>query len=230
MANSIPLSCKNCDTHISAKDININKAIAKCPECDHVFSFEQDLNVHLHKPEVMMPKNIEVLELRSELNLYRKWWGPKFIGIAFFALFWNGFMVVWFSMAIATGAYPMALFGTIHAIAGLGMIYWVIAGTFNTTEVRTTKNRFYIKHGPIPWRGNREIEVSNISQFFTKMHIQRNDNSTTYSYELHAVLNDGKQIKILGQMDKPEEALYLEQELERFLDIPDRRVSGEFKQ
>ena len=229
MADSTALNCKNCHTHIPAHDININKAIAKCPECDHVFSFEEDIETHLHKPEVIMPKNIEVLELRSELNMYRKWWGPKFLGIGFFALFWNGFMMVWFTMAISSGAYEMAAFGIIHALVGLGMIYWIIAGVFNTTEIRTTKNRFYINHGPVPWRGNREIDVSRINQFFTKMNISQNKNNTSYSYEVHAVLDGGEQIKVLGLMDTPEEALYIEQELERFLNIPDRRVSGEMK-
>ena len=229
MHDPIELNCKHCETHIPARNINIHKAIANCPECDHVFSFEEDLDIARRKPEVVMPKNIESLELRSEINLYRRWWSSKFFGIGFFALFWNGFMIVWYTMALAMEAYPMMLFGTIHALVGIGMIYWVAAGIFNTTEVRATKNRLYIKHRPVPWVGNRELDVSQIDQLYTKMKVTQNKGSTSYSYEVHAVLKGGKQLKLISGLDSSEEALYIEQELERFLGIKDRPVSGEMQ-
>ena len=48
---------------------------------------------------------------------------------------------------------------------------------------------------------------------------------SNYAFALYAIMKNGKKIKLIKGMNK-ETQLYLEQELERFLNIEDVHVSG----
>jgi hypothetical protein len=52
-------------------------------------------------------------------------------------------------------------------------------------------------------------------------------NSTSTTYEVYAILQDGARQKLLSGLHEIEQALYIEQEIERFLEIEDRPVRGE---
>jgi hypothetical protein len=44
-----------------------------------------------------------------------------------------------------------------------------------------------------------------------------------------ALLRDGRERKIMSGLDSPEEALFVESEIEKYLGITDRPVAGEYK-
>jgi hypothetical protein len=173
-----------------------------------------------------MPKGINLEHMGMELLITRKWFSPKYIFLTVFALFWNGFMVVWYSIAISQKMWAMAGFGAIHTIVGLSLIYIVLSGFLNKTYIKVSHQNLNIKHGPVPHRGMNMIS-SQIRQLYCKEKIQRSRNSTSTSYEVRAATVEGKDKKLLKGLEKSEQALYLEQEIERFLGIKDQIVSGE---
>jgi hypothetical protein len=144
-----------------------------------------------------------------------------------FALFWNGFMAVWFGIAIISRVWPMALFGTLHAAIGLFVAYYALAGFLNTTEVRVGMGEVEVTHGPLPWFGKRRLETAGIAQLYSKEVAHRQRRGTSYSHEVHVATRDGQQVKLLSGLDSSEQALYLEQEIERYLGIKDQPVRGE---
>ncbi|MEZ4883496.1 MAG: hypothetical protein R3E32_02075 [Chitinophagales bacterium] len=222
------IKCKNCGEVIPAENINIQKALAKCTNCNAIFSIEEQ--VKIPRPAIPMPEKFEILKLRSSLDISYKWYSPIYIFLAFFALFWNGFMAVWYYIALTEGIWMMAIFGVIHLSVGVGLIYTVLAGFFNTTHINVTSARLKILHEPLPWRGSCELEVSEIDQLFCKLQINRGKNgSTSQEYHLYLIDVTGKHTKLLTNLQTPEQALYLEQELEQFLEIEDRKVPGELE-
>ena len=222
------IKCKNCGDAIPSENINMEKALAKCDACHCVFGFDQQIKVA--RPEIGLPEKFDILQLRSSLDIHYKWYSPIYFFLAFFVLFWNGFMAFWYYIALSEGMWFMALAGILHLGVGIGLIYTVMAGFLNTTHINATKTRLKIFHEPLWWRGNRELEVSEIDQIFCKLKITRGKHSSTSrSYQLYMIDVTGKHTKLLTNLETPEQALYLEQELERFLEIEDKKVAGELE-
>ena len=136
-------------------------------------------------------------------------------------------MLFWFGTAIARGIWPMAAFGTLHGAVGIGLSYYVLAGYINRTVIKVNRNMLTIKHGPLPWFGNKQLHSHDLAQLYCKECMHRHKNSSSCTYEVHAILKDGQHAKLVTGLDESEQALYLEQEIERFLRIEDQPVRGE---
>ena len=226
------LSCPECGAQIPAGNINLDRMVAKCHACDAVFGFGEQLGLStgqqsLARVAVPRPANIQIDQDGAELRFTRRWFSPVYIFLAMFAIFWNGFMAVWFGIAIISRIWPMALFGTLHATIGLFLAYTALAGFLNSTVIRVGMGELEVKHGPLPWFGSRRIETVAIAQLYSKELIRRSRGTTNSTHEVHIVTRDGRQVKLLSGLESSEQALYLEQEIERYLGIQDQPVRGE---
>ncbi|OGG55453.1 MAG: hypothetical protein A3F84_14975 [Candidatus Handelsmanbacteria bacterium RIFCSPLOWO2_12_FULL_64_10] len=157
-----------------------------------------------------------------------RWFSLKYIFLTVFVLFWDGFLIFWYSMALRSDDWLPILFPIIHVAVGVGLTYSVLAGYLNKTRIQVTPRSLEIEHGPLPWPGKR-LEASYVKQLYCKERIQHSRNSTSYSYELRAVTHDGGDRKLLKGLEEAEQALYLEQEIEKFLRIEDRPIRGELE-
>jgi len=174
-----------------------------------------------------MPKNIEVQEGNGVLQISYRWFRPLFIFLLVFSVFWNGFMIVWHGISIFSGAWFMSLFGLLHTAVGLGLGYYTLTGFVNRTTIWVGQGRLVIHHHPLPWWGNKDLLASEIRQLYCKERVHHSDSGTQYSYEVHAITQSGDKEKLLSNLTETEQALYIEQELERHLGIPDQAVRGE---
>ncbi|MCZ6672642.1 MAG: hypothetical protein O7C75_06850 [Verrucomicrobia bacterium] len=223
------VTCKRCQKPIPASDINLDSNIAKCANCNAVFDFRDQLSVGqaIARGTVESPKGIELQSTMDGLEIVRRWYSPKVLALLVFCIFWDGFMVVWFSIAIAQQQWAMALFGTIHGAIGVGITYLVVCGFVNRTYIRISFNDISIRHQPLPWPGKKRVPVGDIKQVFCKSKGHHNKNSTSYTYEVHYLDSADKENKLLPGLEKPEQALYIEQEIEKTLGIVDVAVGGE---
>ncbi len=224
------LRCPDCGAEVPADNINLDRMVAKCQVCNAVFAFGDQLgsgarsSARLPAPR---PANVQIEQDGTELRLTRRWFGPVFIFLALFAVFWNGFMAVWFGMAIISRLWPMALFGTLHASIGLFVAYYAIAGFVNSTVVRVGMGEIEVRHGPLPWFGNRRLETASIAQLYVKEVLRRQRRGSSLTYEVHAATRDGGHVILLSGLESSEQALFQEQEIERALGIKDLPVRGE---
>lgn len=231
------LTCEDCGAEIAASDIELKTMLAKCRACDAVFSFASQLGAtppHLAtvpavRPAIPLPKGVEVFRDGKDLTIERSWFSWSVVPLGAFALFWNGFMAVWFGISISQGLWPMALFGTLHGAVGLAMAYGVLLALFEVTSLEVSKGQLAISHAPLPYPGGQKLDVREIDQLYTKRHVTHGKNSTNVTFELHAVLNDRRHVKLVSGLEDSAQALYLEQELETFLGIEDRPVAGELE-
>jgi len=225
------IQCPHCSAQIPAAQINLDRLLATCSLCNAVFSFADQVEgtdaFHpVERIDVPMPKGIEMRKIGNRLEIIRKWFSPKYIFLTFFTVFWNGFMIMWFGITITKGAWPLAAVGLLHGGVGVWLLYTVLAGYLNKTVIAVSGRELSITHGPLPWRGNKQLKSSNITQVYCKerIHPGRQPNCT---YEVQAILRGGAHEKLLSGLDESEQALYLEQEIERFLEIENRPVKGE---
>ena len=223
--------CKSCQKEIPVNDVDLDDKIAKCSTCNIIFNIANQLDSlssNLKKREnIPMPKNIEIEPSMSSLIIKRKWFSPVTIFLTFFCLFWDGFMFTWYGIALSQKEYVMLAAGSIHGFVGICLTYYVIAGYINKTIIEVNSMFLTVQHKPLPSFGAKQINTFDIKQLYSKEKITRGKNGVTFTYEVHAVLDNGNIIKVVAGLQKSEQALYIEQEIEKYLKIEDKAVEGE---
>lgn len=230
--------CRQCGTKILSANIALNKMIAKCDNCDAVFSFADMYEEEHRKPktasnleEISLPKNMIIRNNKTSLIIERKWLDGTTIFVTLVAIVWNTLMWVVFipifTDIFATIPFFIFLILIMGMVFGALAIYGALAGWLNTTIIRVDKHILSIAHSPIPiLNGNKHIRPTDIEQLYTKERISHSQGGTFTRYELHIILYDGQQQALLRNLES-EQALFIEQEVEKFLGIENRPVRGE---
>ncbi|GAB5553502.1 MAG: hypothetical protein Sapg2KO_30930 [Saprospiraceae bacterium] len=177
-------------------------------------------------------KKLEIYEDDDSLEISFKWFSPMAFFLLFFSIFWVGFLVFWYAISFSTGAPLMAiLFPLIHVGVGVGLVYYVLCLFFNKTYFHIHDGELNVIHQPIPWwKGNRKMNIEDISQFYVKEKKSSSKNGTNYTYDLRAKLrnNEDKSIMAIDNISS-QTAMELEKRLEKFLGIQDQPVKGEYQ-
>ena len=229
------LVCPTCGTAVAAEDMNLERAMARCRKCNEVFGFagqvagsrEPYLGRALPRAEVPLPKRFRI-EDGSPFRIIHRWFGPKAFLFVFFTVFWDGVVAV-FVAGIIKGAIPLPVlaFISLHLAVGVGVAYYTLALFINRTAVEVDGDRLRVTHGPLPWPGNRDLGTGELQQLWSRERISRSKNGTSVTYEVHAALKSGSVVQLLTGLDAPEQALFVEQQLESRLGIRDAPVEGE---
>lgn len=231
----LQLACPNCATSIKAENINITSLVAKCHHCNSVFNFTEKLAVaSRNRPEIMLPTGFEAYSTHSSLDIEYKWrQTSKSLGFfIFFALFWNGILSIFVITALVTGEYQMLLFCSIHLLVGISLIYYILTILFNKTYILVSQREILVEHRPlrIPFYGNRTISAMDLDQLFISKYVASKTNGRpNYAFSVMARLRTGSEVTLLKGLRFPEQATYVEQQIEKFLNIEDRAMEGEFR-
>ncbi|MBT5229924.1 MAG: hypothetical protein HOM11_06560 [Methylococcales bacterium] len=177
---------------------------------------------------VPLPESLDFIQHTDYIEIVRSWYGWHVYLLAFFCLMWDGFLVVWYSNAISEGDLIMFLFPLLHLAAGVGITYYTVATWLNKTYIYVSKTNFVVFHKPLPWFGKCEIPVNDLKQLYVKEKVRHNKNGTSVSYELHAILQSGKNKKLVTGLSDDTQALFIEQAIEQYLDIQNQPVKGEY--
>ncbi|MGK0186123.1 MAG: hypothetical protein ACI9R3_001906 [Verrucomicrobiales bacterium] len=229
----IELSCKNCGSQLKPESISTELNAARCTHCNALFAIalpqRQDSDTPRNGPraKVPMPKGFEVSDLGHEFILKRRWFSPALFFLLFFCIFWNGFMIVWHTISLTTGAWFMSLFGLIHTAVGIGLAYGTLAGFMNTTEIKVGRGNLTLRHGPIPWKGNKDIASHSVRQLYCKEKISHGKNGPHSRYTVEIVLDSDKRETLVKNLNEAEQALFIEQQIEGHLGIQDQATPGE---
>lgn len=227
------LSCPKCNHFINGADIDIEKTIAKCGHCNHVFGFAHDAGSGQLKPEQIIPEGVEVLKLRSELDIRLKW--QKTIssgGRSFMLLFtaiWNLILLPFVLVIIATGSWGILLFMSLHLAVGLGLMWYMASIYINQTSLSITKRKLRIRTLPLrnPLFRSKEIDTRDLKQLYVSKYTESTTNGVpNFAYALYAILADGETVSLLRGMNRQTQQ-YIEKEIEGYLGISDLKVTGE---
>jgi hypothetical protein len=231
---------------VPSADVELALLLAKCSSCDAVFSFaghvgrseDQAVEAALGAPPPSFrqsPSSLGVNESEGDggLELSYRWFRFQHLFLAFFAVFWNGFLVVWY-VAVAGMAMegnslevaPFALFPLIHVTVGLGVGYTALTGLVNSTTLAVNQAGLSVRHGPLPWRGNVDFASSDLEQLFLTRRVSNSKNGSTVVFDLKAI-SAGKTVVLIKGVATENTARYLEHKVEAFLGIANQPVAGE---
>ncbi len=102
--------------------------------------------------------------------------------LTIFAIFWNGFLIVWYGIAFALPETPilMLVFPIIHVAVGLTIGWTVLVSWINRTHIELSQGRFYVINGPLwsLWDNDHELDLSEIEHFATRPRRPKNSGRT----------------------------------------------------
>jgi len=181
------------------------------------------------RPVSPRPGKVRLKKDDQSLRLSWRWFSSKFLFLIFFCIAWDSFLVFWYGAALAMPGTPwiMIVFPIVHLAVGIGLTYYTLAGIFNTTTVNVDRNTFSVQHDPFPWSGEIKVPVERLSQFYCKEKRVSTENGNQYSYQLSAVLKNGQEYPLVSNLESPDLAAFLEQQIESWLHIDDVEVAGE---
>jgi hypothetical protein len=241
------VACPSCGTTLRPGDISRETMSARCPVCQALVDLRfatpavagaslapaarggASLAADAREPlPVPLPAGLSVEERGRDLTIVRRWFSWTYLLMLFFCVVWNGFLVFWYGMAFATDA-PLAfkLFPLLHVAVGVFLTYATLAGFVNRTTLRIERDHLTVRHGPLPWRGNLDVSTLSLSQLFCTEKISQGRNGTTVRYGVEAMLKDGRHLKVAPGLNVREQALFIEQAVEKHLGIQDRPVRSE---
>ena len=230
-SDSITLVCPSCGGKTNFKH-STNRMVCQYCGNEHIFKLDQPtplkpMEWFRSRPNQPQPGNVRVNRQDDSLELYWRWFSVKYIPLAFFCVAWDSFLVFWYGMAFGSHApWIFIVFPIAHLAVGVGLTYTTLAGLLNTTRVRIDEREFSVQHGPLLWPGEVHRPVQELSQLFCRRKPSRSSQGSA-NYELAAVLQDGRELSLLSNLDSPDIGLFMEQQIEGWLHIADEPVANE---
>jgi hypothetical protein len=163
---------------------------------------------------IPIPAGVEIREAPDGLFFEHRWFTAKTVLLLVVAIFWNGFLLSWYGIAVSQGDLFMVLFPLLHVALGIGIAYSAIAGLFNRTTVTVSRGQLTVRHGPLPWVGNRTLDVATLRQLHCEQHVHRRKNSTTTTFSVEATFQDGTSVRLLSNLENLGIARVFEKKIE----------------
>jgi hypothetical protein len=175
-----------------------------------------------------LPQGIRVEQDGATMEIVRRWFGWATVALTAFIVLWDAFLVFWYTIALSLGAPAIMIwFPALHVAVGLGMTYTAVAGWVNRTVIRVGTGVVSVRHGPLPWFGNADLDSVDIKQLYCKEKVTRSRSGTSLTYEVRVITRDDRNVRLVGGLPGSEQAIYLEQAIEKYLGIVDQPVKGE---
>lgn len=218
--------CPSCDKEVVSDNLNLQNKVAKCGGCNAVFSIEEDLKTVSSKKEIkqaiLRPEGIDLFHFQDDLDITvdqyiqgADAWGIVMLPI--FAVF--SILIYFFSDKVDLSPYVPILFS-------LPALYFIYKGVnYHNSKYKTyieINDKFLsIKHRPSNFRKDVQYDSNDIDQVYLKHSVERHG-----FFTVHIIVNgiDGQQHKKLLSISSLSKAKYLEQEIEKYLNIEDRKV------
>ena len=226
--------CRNCGAGLEADGIDTSLGIITCSHCGSLHDIPEDgpreTSVKETVKTATKPQRIPV-ELPGKFKVNR--------ASGALEVTWptgGTFQALVISIIAGTFAYVGLTSGLpILLIASVGIFYFAAGQAFNEHRIRVDTARLEVTQGPVPWRGSKKLDASDIVQLYATEHERRTQSGKSGSqrvsvhkyYRLSANTRNNGRVSILGGLSDPRQALWLEQEIERVLGIADKPVAGE---
>lgn len=225
------LYCPKCSEEIPAKNINVERMVAKCHVCDSIFSFAD---------KFPKPNSLKIIDTPQPAHIYMddtgnlllrwSWLNKQIIPPTIFTFIWGALVspiILGGLLAFLLGDWSEVVFFAAPLLAiTLSLVYYLLVTYLNKTSVVVDDAHVSVKHGPLPWLRNKNIDATQVIQAYTKQVFPQRNRKV--QYEVYVILKNGEHVQLLSGLNTPEHALFVEQEIEHTLGIEDQPVRGEY--
>lgn len=229
--------CNRCRSPILDTDANLANRLARCRACNAVFDFTTQLQASCAAPDPSIPpvlKGVQIMEdtrtapgqrdyrgapREQRLVIALSWYSPRLWFLLIFCIAWDGLLIgLYASMFLNTiHSIPLLLIPTVHLAIGIGLTYYTISGFVNKSWITVTPDSITVRHAPLPWPGNRVIMSAELAQLYSEETVDRGRKGSRITYNLSAMLKDGRKTSLLSGLPSPREALFVEQQIKNIV-------------
>ena len=218
------LECKLCGVPLHDSNMDRIGGIVRCSSCHSVVSLPGSATAKRASSPVSMPAHMHMLYDRGELTIAWRWYRLQFVNLV------TIIAAIFLALIFVDFGRDSGLF----LLCGVGAIlilgYWALALFLNTTYLFVNAKKVELVITPVPWVFSHMSLHEPVSQVYVKAVAHESKNGKTYTYDVYCFGSQSRRhIKVLRGFKKVEHALYIEQEVERFLGIHDVVVPGEVR-
>lgn len=178
---------------------------------------------------VAQPRGIRIEAGASMLRIEQRWYYHGLLPIALACAFWSYCQYEIIVSALVEN-HPLTSLIAFAPLPFTGIfVYCVLAGLLNASYIEIHPERLAARHGPLPWPGGLGLPAAEVIQLYCKRYTHHGKRTHHHHYEVRVQLKDGADRKLLGGLQTAEQALYIEQEIERRLGLANRKVQSAFK-
>lgn len=213
--------CPSCEEEVSADHLNLQNSVAKCGSCNVIFSIEEDVQSVKAQPEMkqefIRPEGIDLFFYKDDLDItvQQHVQGLDAFGIIFSPLIAAFAILLYFAKGISY------FFPIFFSIVALFFLYRVLNYSKNKTYIDINSNYLSIRSRPKNLKKDRTYAADEIDQLYLK---HAADGSGYFT--IYMIINglEGQTHEKLITLNTLSKAKYMEQEIERYLNIEDRSV------
>jgi hypothetical protein len=228
------LPCAQCGASILDVSIDRAREIATCPSCGRVVDLRAQASAEAKssaaprmRAPVPLPTGMQLTTQPPSSSGYReagaggiaitrRWLRPKHYGLLLVPLIASGVVAFFWAQH---GFSFWVLFGALFVAAWTYMLTTMFV---NRTVVSVGSDRVEVRHGPLPnlvMARNTTLEAANVRQLFAARH--------GAAFAVKAQLSDGSVVDLVAPLTSAEQAIFVEQQLERALSLVDFAVEDE---
>ena len=226
------IKCPSCTSLVPSVNLNIHTNIAKCNSCDVIFSFRDHVeklsNQHGISQEILQPEGVEISRFRDELDIsVEQNWG--IIELILFSLFPLLILLITSIIVERIPSTDIAKVGliTFWLTSIIGYISYLFIRKRHKTYVHIDDLNLHIEHRPRKFIKDRQYAIQDIDQVYIKNVVSANGVKGIDVLMIVNELGRQKQVELIKYVNSRSKAKYIEQEIERYLGIKDRRVPDE---
>ncbi|MBT8229648.1 MAG: hypothetical protein KJO50_05265 [Bacteroidia bacterium] len=214
--------CPSCNEEVAADNLNLQNTIAKCNSCNVLFSLNDQIkslsSISETRQEVLRPEGIDMFYYKNDLDItiQQHIQGLDMAGLIFAPTLAFFSIILFVAGKISAPYFPVA-----SVIMTLYFIYRAYNYSKNKTYIDVNNKYLSIKNRPKHFKKDRTYYVEDIDQLYIKHAV---DGSGYFTIQMIINGLEGqKHVKLLT-VNTLSKAKYLEQEIERYLDIENRKV------
>lgn len=213
--------CPSCDGEVHAENLNLQNNVAKCSSCHVIFSIEEEVESLKTKKEIKQeifrPEGIDLFYFKDDLDIsvQQHIHGLDAFGLMMFPPIAFFTILLYFKKGISIFFPIIFILGTMY------FIYKWFNYSKNKTYISINDKFLSIISRPKNFKKDKIYAADEIDQVYLK---HSSDGSGYYT--IFMIINglEGQKHEKLLTVNTLSKAKYLEQEIERYLQITDRVV------
>ncbi len=233
------VKCPNCNKKIDDSFINLRSLLADCQRCGTNFSLSPAFISTYHKPHLDLKKPFDMeLEKQKEKVVF-SWresscldWIMMPIAIAWL-LFPLGFIIQQIDAeGFSTFTVTELLMVSLFLLIGLFLICSSLLRLMTTIRIELTHDSLSVLYSPFGIVRSQTVPRSDIFQLYTSESYRTGfigPSSFVKQYSVYLLRFEGENGRLISNLSDKKKALFLEQEIENFYNIPNRRVQDEIE-
>jgi len=216
--------CSNCQVVIDPANVDVQRELATCGRCGRLTDLRRKPSAPARvaqepapraRPPVQLPVGMSMTTMPDRLIIRRRWLRRKH-WFLLFIIGGAGAYVAYLWTALEPGVW--LVLGTLFV---LSWNYNLAAMFLNSTVITAAGDNISVEHGPLPSLFGRKATAAKtqIDQLY----------SATFgsAFAVQAKLKSGEPLRLVAPLITAEQAMFVEQTLERRLGLVDFAVEGE---